>query len=173
MRPELPLENPLDSELRRIAEEEAKLEASLAKLKPQAVLSEIERIDLETQQLEKDLSFEQPPPLSTKHSASSTRGERQPPRSKWSLKSEPVRSKPVHRIGAVYNEVAARSGRYGQANPAPHFQLKAPVQRTYISFRKPPRLPTYTGGMVRVNPNLDVRAMLREESAPQWARGAR
>ena len=70
--------------------------------------------------------------------------------------------KEVHRIGAVYNEIAARSGRYGKKNPAPEYALPKNQSKEKISFRKPPPGPEYTTEVVKVNPNFDIKSLLQD-----------
>lgn len=77
----------------------------------------------------------------------------------------------VKRIGAVYNEVAAVSGRYNADNPPPPVALKKPKEREPLSFRKPPiARPKYTN-LVVVNPRVDLKSLFKNSEAelPQWA----
>jgi len=76
----------------------------------------------------------------------------------------------VHRIGSVYNEVAARSGRYSKSNPPPKYSLPKPKQRKPLSIRKPPKGPKYTENVVKVNPNFNLKNIFEEEEVPNWAR---
>ena len=65
-------------------------------------------------------------------------------------------SEQVKRIGAVYNEVAAASGRYTEDNPPPTFAIKKKRERELISFRKPPTArPKYTN-VVEVGSREDL-----------------
>jgi hypothetical protein len=77
--------------------------------------------------------------------------------------------KEVHKIGAVYNEVAARSGRYSSQNPPPSYKLKLPKERQPISFRKPPKPATYIQGIIHVNPKADLKQLFDESDMPKWA----
>lgn len=70
--------------------------------------------------------------------------------------------KEVHRIGAVYNEIAARSGRYGKKNPPPEYALPKNKSKEMISFRKPPPGPEYTTEVVKVNPNVDLKSLFQD-----------
>lgn len=70
--------------------------------------------------------------------------------------------KEVHRIGAVYNEVAARSGRYSKNNPPPEYALPKIKSKEMISFRKPPPAPEYTTEVVKVNPNVDIKSLFQD-----------
>jgi hypothetical protein len=72
----------------------------------------------------------------------------------------------VHKIGAVYNEVAARSGRYSSNNPPPQYALPRKHSKEHISLRKPPPGPEYTPDVVKINPNIDLKALLKD--LPKW-----
>lgn len=84
-------------------------------------------------------------------------------------KKENYGRKEVHRIGAVYNEISARSGRYSNKNPAPQYALPKSKNKEPISFRKPPPGPDYTldvvkvnPDVVKINPNIDVKSLFSD-----------
>ena len=78
---------------------------------------------------------------------------------------------PVVRIGAVYNEVAAASGRYNKDNPAPSYALKKAKSREPLSFRRPPLPRPQPTHLVHVNPKVNLKAIFEEDSQdlPAWA----
>lgn len=78
---------------------------------------------------------------------------------------------PIKRIGAVYNEVAAASGRYNKDNPAPSYALRKAKAREPISFRRPPLARPQYAHVVQVNPRVDLKAIFEEGSQdlPAWA----
>lgn len=78
-------------------------------------------------------------------------------------------NKEVYKIGAVYNEVAARSGRYSSQNPPPSYKLKLKKERQPISFRKPPKPQSYVQGIIHVNPKADLKQLFDESDMPKWA----
>lgn len=90
----------------------------------------------------------------------------------YAYKNERKRSKPSeipkepHRIGAIYNEISARSGRYNAKNPAPEYALPKVNSKEMISFRKVPEVPDYTLDVVKIHPNVDIKNWYKE--MPKW-----
>ena len=74
--------------------------------------------------------------------------------------------KETHRIGAVYNEISARSGRYNQDNPPPEYALPKNNSKEMISFRKQVPGPEYTLDVVKINPNVDINNWYQD--LPKW-----
>ena len=74
--------------------------------------------------------------------------------------------KETHRIGAVFNEISARSGRYNEDNPPPEYALPKDNSKEMISFRKLAPGPTYTPDVVKINPNVDISNWYQD--LPKW-----
>ena len=74
--------------------------------------------------------------------------------------------KEVHKIGAVFNEIAARSGRYNEKNPPPEYALPKNTNKEMISFRNPIIGPEYTDDVVKINPNVDIKNWFQD--MPKW-----
>ncbi|CAG9318255.1 unnamed protein product [Blepharisma stoltei] len=89
---------------------------------------------------------------------------------KWNSRQVSVDREPVKKIGSVYNEIAARSGRYGKDNPPPKYAMRKKREREPISLRKIPKPSKYNLDVVKINPKVDIKQLFHEEDLPEWAK---